>query len=75
MSTDEPKMYPSGDMDAEEYITRRKHNELLSQTLGNLYALIPEKEGYAYYDENEQKEKMILSFRSHKFLDFLKNQR
>ena len=38
LSADEPKMYPSGDMDAEEYITRRKHNELLSQTLGNLYA-------------------------------------
>lgn len=77
LSADEPKMYPSGDMDAEEYITRRKHNELLSQTLGNLYALIPEKEGYAYYDENEQKEKLVKSTLSTKdifIVDSLKNQ-
>ena len=77
LSADEPKMYPSGDMDAEEYITARKHNELLSQTLGNLYALIPEKEGYAYYDENEQKEKLVKSTLSTKdifIVDSLKNQ-
>ena len=30
LSADEPKIYPSGDMDAEEYITCRKHNEHLS---------------------------------------------
>ena len=77
LSADEPKIYPSGDMDAEEYITGRKHNELLSQTLGNLYALIPEKEGYAYYDENEQKEKLVKSTLSTKdifIVDSLKNQ-
>ena len=77
LSADEPKIYPSGDMDAEEYITCRKHNEHLSQTLGNLYALIPEKEGYAYYDENEQKEKLVKSTLSTKdifIVDSLKNQ-
>ncbi|MGF7108538.1 hypothetical protein [Treponema pedis] len=61
LSADEPKLYPSGDMDAEEYITNRKPNELLSQELGNLYALIPEKEGYAYYDKKDTKEKLVKS--------------
>lgn len=45
---EEPKLYPSGDMDAECYIVNRKHNDMLSETLGNLFALIPIKEGYSY---------------------------
>lgn len=77
LSADEPKIYPSGDMDAEEYITRRKHQEALSQALGNLYALIPEKEGYAYYDEKEHVEKLassLLSTNDIFIADSLKNQ-
>ncbi len=77
LSADEPKIYPSGDMDAEEYITRRKHNEVLSQELGNLYALVPEKEGYAYYDEKEHQDKLVKSTLSAKdifIVDSLKNQ-
>ncbi len=76
LSADEPKIYPSGDMDAEEYITRRKHHEVLSQALGNLYALVPEKEGYAYYDEKEHMEKLVRSTLSAKdifVVDSLKN--
>lgn len=61
LSADEPAIYPSGDMDAEEYITRRKHNESLSKEMGKLYALIPYKEGYVYYDEKDGKEKLVKS--------------
>lgn len=42
-----------------------------------LHALIPEKEGYAYYDEHEQKEKLLKSTLSTKdifIVDSLKNQ-
>lgn len=58
LSKDEPEIYLSGDMDAEEYITNKKHNEVFSQGLGNLYALIPEKDGYSYYDEKDAQEKL-----------------
>lgn len=61
LSADEPAIYPSGDMDAEEYITRRKHDETLSKEIGKLYALIPDKEGYVYYDEKDGKEKLVKS--------------
>ncbi|UTC66795.1 MULTISPECIES: hypothetical protein [unclassified Treponema] len=61
LSKDEPEIYPSADMDAEEYITNKKHNEVLSQGLGNLYALIPEKDGYSYYDEKDAQEKLVKS--------------
>ena len=40
-------------MDAKEYIVRRKHRESLSKEKGKLYALIPDKQGYAYYDEKD----------------------
>lgn len=52
LDSDEPKIYPAGDMDAEEYITRRKHNEALSEKLGDLYALTFEKQSYTYKGEN-----------------------
>ena len=53
-------------MDAEEYIVRRKHSESLLKEMGKLYALIPDKEGYAYYDEKDNKEKLVKSFLSDK---------
>jgi len=55
MSAYEPAIYPSRDIDAEEYITRRKHDEPLSKEIGKLYALILDKELYVYYDEKEGK--------------------
>ena len=66
LSADEPTIYPSGDMDAEEYIVHRKHCESLSEEMGKLYALIPDKEGYAYYDEKDNKEKLVKSTLSEK---------
>ena len=77
LSADEPAIYPSGDMDAEEYIVHRKHCESLSEEMGKLYALIPDKEGYAYYDEKDNKEKLVKSFLSEKDIfvaNSLKNQ-
>lgn len=77
LSADEPAIYPSGDMDAEEYIVRRKHRESLSEEMGKLYALIPDKQGYAYYDEKDNKEKLIESTLSEKDIfvaNSLKNQ-
>ena len=64
-------------MDAEEYIVHRKHSESLSEEMGKLYALIPDKEGYAYYDEKGNKEKLIESTLSEKDIfvaNSLKNQ-
>ena len=46
LSASEPKVYPSGDMDAEEYITRRKHSEQLSEEIGDIWAAIPTTQGY-----------------------------
>ena len=77
LSADEPAIYPSGDMDAEEYIVHRKHSESLSEEMGKLYALIPDKEGYAYYDEKDNKEKLVKSTLSEKDIfvaNSLKNQ-
>ena len=45
--------------------------------MGKLYALIPDKEGYAYYDEKDNKEKLVKSFLSEKDIfvaNSLKNQ-
>ncbi|MBF1118868.1 MAG: hypothetical protein HXL58_08560 [Solobacterium sp.] len=64
-------------MDAEEYILRRKHRESLSEEMGKLYAIIPDKQGYAYYDEKDNKEKLIESTLSEKDIfvaNSLKNQ-
>ena len=77
MSADEPAIYPSGDMDVEEYIVHRKHSESLSEEMEKLYALIPDKEGYAYYDEKDNKEKLVKSTLSEKDIfvaNSLKNQ-
>lgn len=77
LSAEEPKVYPKGDMDAEEYITRRKHDESLSKEIGRLYALILNKEGYAYCDEKDNKEKLVESSLSKKdifVVNLLKNQ-
>ena len=64
-------------MDAKEYIVRRKHRESLSKEKGKLYALIPDKQGYAYYDEKDNKEKLVKSTLSEKDIfvaNSLKNQ-
>lgn len=55
----EPQIYPSGDMDAEEYITRRKHNETTAEQMGNLYALIPQKDGLLYCEGVRDTSKLV----------------
>jgi hypothetical protein len=46
LSAPEPAVYPSGDMDAEEYILRRKHNELLADEMENIWAVIFPTKGF-----------------------------
>ena len=55
----EPLVYPSGSMDAEEYITRRKHNEAVAEQIGNLFALIPQKDGLLYYEQESSSGKIV----------------
>lgn len=55
----EPLVYPSGSMDAEEYITRRKHNEAAAEQIGNLFALIPQKDGLLYCEQERSSGKII----------------
>jgi hypothetical protein len=51
LTAPEPKIYPGGDMDAEEYITRRKHNDRLAEEMENIWAAIPIKNGYDLWAE------------------------
>ena len=46
LSAPEPAVYPSGDMDAEEYIVRRKHNAQLAGAMGTIWAVIFPAEGF-----------------------------
>lgn len=55
----EPLVYPSGSMDAEEYITRRKHNEAVAEQIGNLFALIPQKDGLLYCEQERSSAKLV----------------
>lgn len=55
----EPLVYPSGSMDAEEYITRRKHNEAAAEQIGNLFALIPKKDGLLYCEQERSSGKIV----------------
>ena len=55
----EPLVYPSGSMDAEEYITRRKHNEAAAEQIGNLFALIPQKDGLLYCEQERSSGKIV----------------
>lgn len=55
----EPLVYPSGSKDAEEYITRRKHNEAVAEQIGNLFALIPQKDGLLYCEQERSSAKLV----------------
>lgn len=55
----EPLVYPSGSMDAEEYVTRRKHNEATAEQIGNLFALIPQKDGLLYCEQERSSGKIV----------------
>lgn len=55
----EPLVYPSGDMDAEGYITQRKHNENVAKQMGKLYALIPQKDGLLYREQEHSLGRLI----------------
>ncbi len=50
LSAPEPQIYPSGDMDAENYIIRRKHDEQTSNEIGDLFALVPQKDAFVYFN-------------------------
>ena len=59
LQSPEPLIYPSGSMDAEEYITRRKHNETVAEQIGNLFALIPQKDGLLYCEQERGFAKLV----------------
>ena len=59
LQSPEPLIYPSGSMDAEEYITRRKHNEMVAEQIGNLFALIPQKDGLLYCEQERSSAKLV----------------
>ena len=59
LQSPEPLIYPSGSMDAEEYITRRKHNETVAEQIGNLFALIPQKDGLLYCEQERSSAKLV----------------
>ena len=59
LQSPEPLIYPSGSMDAEEYITRRKHNETVAEQIGNLFALIPQKDGLLYCEQERGSAKLV----------------
>lgn len=56
----EPEIYPSGDMDAEEYILRRRHNQKLADEMGDIWVVLLIKKdvdsinaGDIFIDKNE----------------------
>ena len=59
LQSPEPLIYPSGSMDAEEYITRRKHNETVAEQIGNLFALIPQKDGLLYCEQERSSDQLV----------------
>lgn len=54
LSASEPAVYPSGDMDAEEYILRRKHNERLAQEMGKIWVVIFPAKGFVIPGKNPE---------------------
>ena len=48
---EEPAIYPSGDMDAEEYILRRKHNKQLADEMEDIWAVLFPQKGLVLWGE------------------------
>lgn len=59
LQSPEPLIYPSGNMDAEEYITRRKHSEATSEQIGELFALTPQTDGLLYCEQERSSAKLV----------------
>lgn len=59
LTADEPTLYPSGDMDAEEYIVRRKHNEKLADEMENIWAVVLPKKGFVTRETIKEKPVLI----------------
>lgn len=59
LQSPEPLIYPSGNMDAEEYITRRKHSEATSEQVGELFALTPQTDGLLYCEQQRSSAKLV----------------
>ena len=59
LTADEPALYPSGDMDAEEYIVRRKHNEKLAAEMETIWAVVLPKKGFVTRETMTEKPVLI----------------
>ena len=59
LNADEPALYPSGDMDAEEYIVRRKHNEKLAAEMENIWTVILPQKGFVTRETMIEKSVLI----------------
>ena len=59
LQSPEPLIYPSGNRDAEDYITRRRHCEAASEQIGQLFALIPKKDGLLYCEQERSSAKLV----------------
>lgn len=59
LQSPEPQIYPSGNMDAEEYIKRRKHSEATSEQIGELFALTPQTDGLLYCEQERSSAKLV----------------
>jgi hypothetical protein len=59
LTANEPALYPSGDMDAEEYIVERKHNEKLAAEMETIWALVLPKKGFVTRETKNEKPVLI----------------
>ncbi|MDR2904367.1 MAG: hypothetical protein LBU73_00175, partial [Helicobacteraceae bacterium] len=59
LTADEPALYPSGDMDAEEYIVRRKHNEKLAAEMETIWAVVLPKKGFVTKETTIEKPALV----------------
>ena len=59
LTAPEPALYPSGDMDAEEYIVRRKHNEKLAAEMETIWAVVLHKKGFVTRETKTEKPVLI----------------
>jgi len=59
LSAAEPALYPSGDMDAEEYIVRRKRNEKLAAEMETIWAVVLPKKGLVTRETKTEKPVLI----------------
>ena len=59
LNAPEPALYPSGDMDSEEYIIRRKHNEKLAAEMETIWAVVLPKKGFVTRETTKEQSVLI----------------